>query len=135
MFTDDSYQQAVITDFGITRLVNDQTLTMEGSMVGTPAYMSPQAVMGERIDGRADIYSVGVILYEMVTGRTPYEGATPLSLVVKQVHEPLPLAAPFQPDLALPMVSLIEKALSKEINGRFQTSTDFSRPSNKPKMN
>ncbi|MEM7334825.1 MAG: serine/threonine-protein kinase [Chloroflexota bacterium] len=125
MFTDDTVQQAVITDFGITRLMNDQTITVEGSMVGTPAYMSPEAVIGERVDGRADIYSVGVILYEMVTGRTPYEGATPLSLVVKQVHEPLPSPLEFKPDLAVPMVHLIEKALSKEINGRYQTASEF----------
>ncbi len=125
MFTDDSLQQAVITDFGITRLMNDQTITLEGSMVGTPAYMSPEAVIGERVDGRADIYSMGVILYEMVTGRTPYEGATPLSLVVKQVHEPLPSPLEFMPDLATPMVELIEKALSKDLNGRFQTASEF----------
>lgn len=125
MFTDETYQQAVITDFGITKLVNDQTITLEGSMVGTPAYMSPEAVIGERVDGRADIYSVGVILYEMVTGRTPYEGATPLSLVVKQVHEPLPSPLEFKPDMSPALVLLIEKALSKEINGRYQTANEF----------
>ena len=125
MFTDQNCQQAVITDFGITRLVNDQTLTLEGSMIGTPAYMSPEAVIGEKVDGRADIYSLGAMLYEMVTGRTPYEGATPLSLVIKQVHEPLPSPLEFQPHLPPAMVDLIETALSKEINHRFQTAADF----------
>lgn len=125
MFSDASCQKAIITDFGITRMINDQTLTMEGSMVGTPAYMSPEAVLGERVDGRTDIYSIGVMLYEMVTGRTPYEGNTPLSMVVKQVHEPLPSPLAYRPDLPLPLVELIEKALSKEINGRFQTATEF----------
>lgn len=125
MFMDETHQQAVITDFGITRLVNDKTITVEGSMVGTPAYMSPEAVIGERVDGRSDIYSLGVILYEMVTGRTPYEGATPLSLVVKQVHDPLPSPLEFRPDLAPQMATLIEKALSKDVNGRYQTAYEF----------
>ena len=125
MFTDQSCQQAVVTDFGITRLMNDQTLTLEGSVIGTPAYMSPEAVIGEKVDGRADIYSLGVMLYEMVTGRTPFEGATPLSLVIQQVNEPLPSPLQFQPHLPPAMVDLIEASLAKDINHRFQTCVDF----------
>lgn len=125
MFADKRAKKAIITDFGITRMINDQTLTMEGSMVGTPAYMSPEAVLGERVDGRTDIYSIGVMLYEMVTGRTPYEGNTPLSMVVKQVHEPLPSPLDHRPDLPIPVVELIKKSLAKEVNGRFQTATEF----------
>lgn len=125
MFADESNSRPVLTDFGITKMVDDHTLTQTGSMVGTPAYMSPEAVMGEGVDARADIYSLGVVLYEMVTGRTPYEGNTPLSVVVKQMHEPLPTPLNFRPDLPLPIVDLIEKSLAKELSERYQTAEAF----------
>ena len=125
MFDDETNTKPVITDFGITRLLNDKSITMTGAMVGTPAYMSPEAVMGERVDGRSDIYSLGVILYEMLTGRAPYQGETPLSLVVKQVHEPLPSPLEHNPDLPLPIVYLLEKALAKSADERYQSADEL----------
>ncbi len=125
MFADIECTQAVLTDFGITRLMDDESITMTGALVGTPAYMSPEAVMGEKVDGRSDIYSLGVILYEMVTGRAPYQGNTPLSLVVKQVHEPLPSPLNYNPDLPLPIVYILEKALAKSADDRYQTANEL----------
>ncbi|KAA3662753.1 MAG: serine/threonine protein kinase, partial [Chloroflexi bacterium] len=125
MFADIDCTQAVLTDFGITRLMGDDSLTMTGALVGTPAYMSPEAVLGEKVDGRSDIYSLGVILYEMVTGRTPYQGNTPLSLVVKQVHEPLTSPLEHNPDLPLPLVNILEKSLAKSAEDRYQTAEEL----------
>ena len=92
LFVDDSYSQAVLTDFGLARLRDDSasSLTITGALVGTPTYMSPEAVQGEPCDGRADIYSLGVVLYEMVTGKPPYTANTPYSMMIKQTNEPLP---------------------------------------------
>ncbi|MCA9920723.1 MAG: serine/threonine protein kinase, partial [Anaerolineales bacterium] len=125
MFADTECTHAVLTDFGITRLVDDATITTSGAIVGTPAYMSPEAVMGEKVDGRSDIYSLGVILYEMVTGRAPYQGNTPLSLVIKQVHEPLPSPLEHNPDLPLSIVHILEKALAKSADERYQTADEL----------
>ena len=125
MFSDDSCTHAILTDFGITRLLNEKSITVTGAMVGTPAYMSPEAVLGEDIDDRSDIYSLGVILYEMLSGRTPYEGNTPLSLVIKQVHEPLPSLLEIDPDLPIDIVQIIEKSLAKSADDRYQSADEF----------
>ena len=78
---------AKIMDFGIARSLAAKGMTAEGVIVGTPEYMSPKQVEGKEIDQRADIYSLGVILYEMLTGRVAFEGGTPLAVGVKQRTE------------------------------------------------
>jgi len=80
----DGEGNAKIMDFGIARSLKGRGITGEGVMIGTPEYMSPEQVEGKEVDQRSDIYSLGVILYEMVTGRVPFEGETPLSVAVKQ---------------------------------------------------
>lgn len=125
LFKDETDQHVVLTDFGIGRLLTDATMTMSGSVIGTPAYMSPEAVMGQRVDARADIYSLGIILYEMVTGHVPYTGNTPMSVIMKQVNEPLPSLRKVKPDMPEALVQLIEKALEKDPAKRFQTADEF----------
>jgi serine/threonine protein kinase len=112
-----------IADFGIARQINSQTnMTRVGSSVGTPNYMSPEQAQGQEVDGRADLYSLGIILYELLTGRVPFASESAISVSVKHITEappPLdPFLANFQP--------IIDKALSKDPNHRFQTGNDFA---------
>jgi serine/threonine-protein kinase len=83
----DAEGDARIMDFGIARSLHAKGITAEGVIIGTPEYMSPEQVEGKDVDQRSDIYSVGVILYEMVTGRVPFSGDTPLTVAVKQKTE------------------------------------------------
>ncbi len=126
IFKDEASTHVVLNDFGIGKLLNDATVTTTGAMVGTPAYMSPEAVMGQRIDARADIYSLGIMLYEMVTGHVPYTGDTPMSVIMKQLQEPLPSLRDTRPDFPEPVVRLIEKALAKDPQERFQSAEAFA---------
>lgn len=126
MFRDAAATQPVITDFGIAKLLDNKTMTMSGSIVGTPTYMSPEAAQGVKVDGRSDIYSLGVILYQMVTGQPPYSGETPLSVIMKHMTEPLPPAVSLNPALPPPVDLLLDKALAKAPENRFQTAAEFS---------
>ena len=81
----DQYGDPYISDFGIAKLAQSQTNVTGSAIVGTPAYMSPEQAQGETIDGRSDIYGMGVILFEMLSGRQPYQGDTPMSVVVKHI--------------------------------------------------
>ena len=93
----------ILTDFGIAKLLegtDGHTLTGSGVGIGTPEYMAPEQGMGaSTIDERADIYSLGIVLYEMVTGRKPYIADTPMAVVLKQMTDPLPRPTKFVPDL------------------------------------
>jgi len=128
MFTDDTCAQAVLTDFGLARLCDsaDAKLTMTGAMVGTPTYMSPEAVQGEVCDERTDIYSLGVVLYEMVTGKTPYVANTPYSMMMKQANEPLPSPRTLNPALPIEIELLLLKALAKDPPDRYQTAAELA---------
>jgi len=114
-----------IMDFGIARSVKTEGITGTGVMIGTPEYMSPEQVEGKDIDQRSDIYSLGVILYEMVTGRVPFEGETPLSIARKHADkEPLD---PKSINLQVPddLSKLILKCLEKDKDSRFQSVAEI----------
>ena len=122
MFLDQACQHAVLTDFGIARRLDEATITAAGMMAGTPSYMSPEVVQGAPIDARSDIYSLGVLLYELVTGRTPYQGDTPVKTAMQHVIEPLPAIRDCAPDLPELVAQIIEKALAKAPADRFQSA-------------
>ena len=113
----------ILTDFGIAKLLegtDGQTLTGSGVGIGTPEYMAPEQGMGaSTIDERADIYSLGIVLYEMVTGRKPYIADTPMAVVLKQMTDPLPLPTGFVPDLPEGVEHILLKALAKEPDNRY----------------
>jgi len=114
-----------IMDFGIARSLEAKGITGAGVMIGTPEYISPEQVEGKEADQRADIYSLGVILYEMVTGRVPFEGDTPLSIAYKHKHEapqdPRKINAQIPDDLS----HLILKCLEKDKENRYQSTGEL----------
>ena len=121
MFTAEG--QAVITDFGLVKLKHQTDEESEsGFITGTPAYMSPEQAQGEQLDHRSDLYTLGVILYELLTGHTPYHEETEFSLMIKQVSQaPLPIPAYIQSSPAL--VAIIEKALASNPEDRYQNAS------------
>jgi len=119
----------ILTDFGIAKLLEGEeghTLTGTGIGVGTPEYMAPEQGLGKEVDGRADMYGLGVVLYEMVTGRKPYEAETPLAVLLKQVNDPLPRPKQFIPDLPDEVERVIFKALAKKPEDRYETMAVFA---------
>jgi serine/threonine-protein kinase len=127
MFTDAAQQHAVITDFGLTRLLDNATMTLSGTIAGTPAYMSPEAAQGQKTDAHSDIYSLGVMLFEMVTGQRPYLGETPLSVIMKLVVEPLPPALAINPELPPVIDDILSRAMAKLPEDRYQTAAEMEK--------
>lgn len=111
-----------VTDFGIARAFDDIKLTRTGTMVGTPAYMSPEQILGKPTDHRTDIFSVGILLHEMLTGRRPFEGSTITEITHSIAYEEPKLS----PTLGPPLDAVIAKALSKEPENRFQSAREMS---------
>jgi serine/threonine protein kinase len=123
----DTYNNAYLSDFGIAHIAaGNAALTGEG-MVGTPAYMSPEQARGDaNIDGRSDLYSLGAILFEALTGRQPYEATTPLGVAVKHLTEPIPRLADVNANLPYQCQDVIDKAMAKESEQRYQSAASLA---------
>jgi serine/threonine-protein kinase len=115
----------VLTDLGIAAVQTEAGLTETGTIVGTPHYMSPEQARGQKINGRSDIYSLGMILYEMLAGAVPFSGDSPLSILNQQVNEPPPSLSLVRDDLTDAMRQVVEICLQKEPANRYQTATDL----------
>ncbi len=122
--------QAIVADFGIAHAVEaagGEKLTGTGLAVGTPAYMSPEQVYGQgEIDGRSDVYALGCVVFEMVTGRAPFEGNTPHAALVRHAVDPVPSPRAIDPRLPLFVERAVQRALAKDPAARFATPTDFA---------
>lgn len=115
-----------LTDFGIARVVTDQTLTREGTIVGTPNYMSPEQIRGEEVDARSDLFSCGAMMYELLTGRKPFDGPdmTAIMYNVTNVHPPSPKF--YNGSLPDEIEEIIFKSLAKAPDDRYESAETFA---------
>lgn len=113
--------RVVLTDFGLATIVGGTRYTLSGTVIGTPMYMSPEQGRGKAGDVRSEIYSLGVILYETVTGRVPYDADTPLGVIMKHVNEPLPLPSQVA-EVPAAVERVILKAMAKEPEDRYPSA-------------
>ncbi len=123
----DLLNQPILLDFGIAKIIGgDLVHTATGATVGTAAYMAPEQVLGEEINHQADIYSLGVILYEMAAGHPPYEGNSPLTIMMKHVNEPLPDIRLSNSNLPTAFATVLAKALAKKPQDRYESATEMA---------
>jgi len=115
----------VLTDFGLSKMVGAERLADSGAIVGTPTYMSPEQGEGEAGDERSDVYSLGVMLYELTTGNPPFSAESPISVILKHLDEPLPAPRLMSPDLPVSIERIIQKTLEKEPAVRFQSAGEL----------
>ena len=118
--------EPILMDFGIAKIVGGQVHTQTGAAIGTAAYMSPEQWGGEGVDHRADIYALGIILYEMLSGAPPFQGDSTLTIMTKHIKEPVPDIRQVNANTPNSLVAIIKKALSKNPNDRFQTAVEMA---------
>jgi len=118
--------QPILMDFGVAKMLGSTTYTATGNVIGTAAYMSPEQARGERPDERADVYSLGVMLFEMVTGRRPFEGDSAITIMMKHIMEPVPDILQINSQTPLPLVPVIERALAKSPADRFHSVSEMA---------
>ena len=122
----------VLADFGIARIMQDSsgitgsTLTGTGMFVGTPEYMAPEMARAEHIDHRADIYELGIVLFQMLTGRVPFQGSSPLIVVTKHLQEPLPLLHELNPAIPTTVDTVVQQATAKKREDRFMSAASMA---------
>lgn len=118
--------QAVVTDFGIARLLEGGVQTETGSILGTLDYMSPEQFRGQQLDGRSDIYALGIMLFQLVTGRKPFNINTPAEAINAHLNTPLPNPLASRPGLPPAVVTIINKATAKNPDARYQRADEMA---------
>lgn len=118
----------LLADFGIAKVIAEAAkFTGTGESVGTPTYMSPEQGLAQAVDRRSDIYSLGVILYQMITGRVPFQAKTPVATVLMHVNDPLPPPRSLNPDVSPELEAVIVKSLAKQPDDRYATVVEMVR--------
>ncbi|MCP4538378.1 MAG: protein kinase [Chloroflexi bacterium] len=118
----------LLADFGLVKSVqDDRRLTANGVMLGTPDYVAPEQAQGADVDSRADVYALGVILFEILTGRHPYVSETPISVIIKHISEPMPRPSEINPALSVMLDQIVARATAKKPAERYQRAADMAR--------
>jgi serine/threonine-protein kinase len=118
--------QVKVTDFGIAR-ITDSSKTKTGMVLGTPSFMSPEQLAGKKIDGRSDLFSLGVTLYQLLSGKLPFEGDSMAQLMFRIANEPHPDIRALVPGLPEDIVTILDRALNKDPAVRYQTGAEFAK--------
>jgi eukaryotic-like serine/threonine-protein kinase len=118
-------REAKVTDFGLARAADADDLTLTGSIIGTSYYLAPEQASGQPTDERSDVYSLGAVLFELLTGTVPFDGDGFMDVALKHVHEPLPSVLALQPSLPPEIAAVVTRALTKDPAGRFQSMDEL----------
>ena len=110
---------AKITDFGIARTLSEEGLTVAGRVLGTTDYVSPEQALGQPVTGQSDLYSLGVVLFEMLTGQVPFHGSSPVAVAMKHVREDVPDVQRLRPELSAATAAVVDRAVSKDLARRY----------------
>ncbi len=117
--------QAVLADFGIAQIIGSTQHTVSGALLGTLNYMAPEQGMTGTCDARSDIYSMGIVFYEMLTQQPPYDADTPLAILMKHVNDPLPVPHQVDPNIPVALEKVVLKSLSKDPSDRYQSAAEM----------
>src|SRR5580704_6495782 len=115
----DDEGSAKVTDFGIARTLDEEGLTADGRVLGTTDYVSPEQALGQPVTGQSDLYSLGVVLYEMLTGEVPFRGDSPVAVAMRHVREEVPDVQHLRPGVSAATASVVDRAVSKDLSRRY----------------
>jgi serine/threonine-protein kinase len=121
----DEEGSAKVTDFGIARTLDEEGLTADGRVIGTTDYVSPEQALGHEVTGQSDLYSLGIVLYEMLTGEVPYKGDSQVAVAMKHVREPLPDIQRARPEISAALASVVDRATAKRPSDRYRDDAEL----------
>jgi eukaryotic-like serine/threonine-protein kinase len=121
----DEEGSAKVTDFGIARTLDEEGLTADGRVLGTTDYVSPEQALGQRVTGQSDLYSLGIVLYEMLTGEVPFKGDSQVAVAMKHVREQLPDVQLKRPEVSAALAAVVDRATAKRVQDRYANDAEL----------